>query len=59
MVQSMEGTVESRQYVYKKDYFLGDIVTAISKYGVQTDTQVLEVVETWDETGYTCTPTFG
>lgn len=59
MVQSMEGTVESRQHVYKKDYFLGDIVTAISKYGVQADTQVLEVVETWDETGYTCTPTFG
>lgn len=60
VVESMEGTVEPRQmYTYKKDYFLGDIVTAANKYGVQANTQPLEIVETWDETGYICTPTFG
>lgn len=60
IVQSMEGTIEPLQmYVYKQDYFLGDIVTVCNKYGVQVDTQVLEVVEVWDENGYTCTPTFG
>ena len=60
IVQSMEGVIEPGQmYTYKEDYFLGDIVTVISKYGVQADTQVLEVVEVWDENGYTCTPTFG
>lgn len=60
IVQSMEGTIEPLQmYVYKQDYFLGDIVTVRNKYGVQVDTQVLEVVEVWDESGYTCTPTFG
>ena len=59
-VQSFEGTVEPRQmYTYKVDYFLGDMVTVINKYGIQADAQVLEVVETWDENGYTCTPTFG
>lgn len=59
-IESMEGTVEALQmYKYKEDYYLGDIVTSINKYGVQADTQVLEVVEVWDENGYTCTPTFG
>ena len=60
IVQSMEGTIEPMQmYAYKVDYFLGDTVTVINKYGVAVDTQVLEVVEVWDEDGYTCTPTFG
>lgn len=60
IVQTMEGTIEPLQmYAYKQDYFLGDIVTVINKYGMQVDTQVLEVVEVWDENGYTCTPTFG
>lgn len=60
IVESMEGAVEALQmYTYGKDYSLGDAVTAISKFGVQADTQVLEVVEVWDENGYTCTPTFG
>lgn len=60
IVQSMEGTIEPMQmYTYKEDYFLGDTVTVINKYGIAVDTQVLEVVEVWDEDGYTCTPTFG
>lgn len=60
IVQSMEGTVEPRQmYEYKVDYWLGDLVTVLNKYGIQSDSQVLEVVEVWDENGYSCTPTFG
>lgn len=60
IVESMEGTIEPMQmYAYKQDYFLGDIVTVVNKYGIAVDTQVLEVVEVWDEDGYTCTPTFG
>lgn len=60
IIQSMEGTIEPMQmYAYKVDYFLGDIVTVVNKHGIQVNTQVLEVVETWDEDGYTCTPTFG
>lgn len=60
VVESMEGAVDhTTQYIYGEDYFLGDRVTVINKYGIQTDVQVLEVVEVWDENGYTCTPTFG
>lgn len=60
IVESMEGTIEPMQmYTYKEDYFLGDIVTVVNKYGIAVDTQVLEVIEVWDEDGYTCTPTFG
>ena len=60
IIESMAGTIEPMQmYAYKKDYFLGDIVTVVNKYGIAVDTQVLEVVEAWDEDGYTCTPTFG
>ena len=59
-VESMEGTVEPRQmYTYGKDYNIGDTVSVITKYGVHATTQPLEVVEVWDENGYTCTPTFG
>lgn len=60
IVQSMEGTIEPLQmYTYRKDYFLGDIVTVVNKHGVEANTQVLEIVEVWDENGYACTPTFG
>lgn len=60
IVESMSGSVEfSEMYTYGKDYNLGDIVTTVNKYGLQVDSQVLEVVEVWDENGYECTPTFG
>lgn len=60
IVESMDGAVEAQQmYTYGKDYNLGDLVTVRNKHGVQADAQVLEVVEVWDDTGYTCTPTFG
>jgi hypothetical protein len=60
VVESTEGTVQhTTQYVYGVDYFLGDRVTTIDKYGIRSDVQVLEVVRVWDENGYSCTPTFG
>ena len=59
IVESMTGSIMQRQHVYGRDYFLGDMVTVIDKYGSMADAQVLEIVETWDENGYTATPTFG
>jgi len=60
IVEVMEGTVEPRQmYTYGVDYFLGDIVTVKSRYGVEAAAQLLEIVESWDANGYKCTPTFG
>lgn len=59
-VESLEGGVEPGQmYTYGKDYDLGDLVTVTNKYGITAPARVLEVVETWDENGYTFTPTFG
>lgn len=59
-VESLEGGVEPGQmYAYGIHYDLGDTVTVINKYGVTAPARVLEVVETWDENGYTFTPTFG
>lgn len=58
-VESMTGSIMPRQYVYGRDYFLGDMVTVIDKYGSMADTQVLEIIESWDESGYIATPTFG
>lgn len=60
LVESIEGSIESlQQYTYGVDYSLGDVVTVVNKYGVEANTRVLEIVEVWDENGYTCTPTFG
>lgn len=59
-VESMTGSVELLQtYTCGKDYDLGDLVTVRNRYGVECDTQVLEIVESWDAKGYVCTPTFG
>lgn len=60
VVESMEGSVVTEQmYTFGVDYALGDHVTVVARYGRQANAQVLEVVETEDENGYTCTPTFG
>lgn len=59
-VESAAGTIEPYlQHIYGEDYTMGDMVTVINKYGLQVDSQVLEVIEKWDEAGYTCIPTFG
>lgn len=60
LVESMEGTIQpDKMYTYGQDYSLGDTVTAINKYGIQASGTLLEVVEVWDDTGYTFTPTLG
>lgn len=49
-----------RPFVYGRDYDLGDIVTAYSKrWGVTMDAQITEMVETYEASGNTLTPTFG
>ena len=56
---SFEGEVESiRQYVYGEDYFLGDIVQVKNKYGVESASRIIEVIENHDKEGYSIIPTF-
>ena len=57
--ESFSGEVDTtRTYQYKKDYFLGDIVTIENEYGMAADTRIVEVIESLDENGYRSIPTF-
>lgn len=57
-VESFEGEIDSTAYVYKRDYNLGDIVTVSNEYGISIDARIVEIIETWDSTGYTIEPVF-
>lgn len=47
-------------YTYKKDYFLGDQVTVENAaWGISKTVRILEVLECFDDEGYSVTPTFG
>lgn len=59
IVQSFEAEVETRvSFQYKVDYDLGDIVTVTNEYGVTAKPRIVEIIESWSETGYTAIPTF-
>ena len=48
-----EGTIEpNTTYEYKKDYDLGDLVTVRTKYGITKNVRISEVIETFDQDGY-------
>lgn len=54
-----DGEVESiRQYVFGKDYFLGDLVTVKNSYGVTSHPRVVGVIQSYDESGEKTIPTF-
>lgn len=55
---SFEGVIDTNLYEYKKDFDLGDIVSLENEYGIQVDARIIEVIETWDEEGYTLEPYF-
>lgn len=45
-------------FIYGIDYDLGDIVETIDFYGNQNACRITEIIESWDENGYTIIPTF-
>lgn len=54
-----EGEVESqRQFIYGRDFFLGDIVTVQNEFGVTAHPRIIEILESDDSNGRTITPTF-
>ena len=53
-----EGNIISNLYEYKKDWFLGDVITIENEYGMKSDARIVEVIETWDKDGYTIEPKF-
>lgn len=57
--ESLEGKIiDTGQYVYKKDYFLGDVVQVKNEYGIEATARITEVMESHDNTGYSLIPTF-
>lgn len=57
--KSFESEIETRMtYKYKVDYNLGDLVTIENEFGIISNSRIIEIIESWDETGYSVIPTF-
>ena len=55
----IEGEVETTKiFVYKEDYYMGDIVELEDEYGRQSRTRVIEYVMNQDDSGFKSYPTF-
>lgn len=58
-IVSFEGSVEPDiTFKYKEDYFLGDEVTVQNEYGITVVARIVEVIETYDQNGYSIEPKF-
>ncbi|MEE1122312.1 MAG: hypothetical protein UHU06_02015, partial [Acinetobacter pseudolwoffii] len=58
-VTSFEGTIEpNTTFIYKQDYFLGDLVTVENEYGISVGARITEVIEVADDSGYNVEPKF-
>ena len=56
---TFEGTVQPNvTFIYKKDYFLGDLVKVRNDYGITATARIVEVVEVNDDNGYSIQPKF-
>lgn len=54
-----EGTVQPDvTFIYKQDYFLGDLVTVKNEYGITATARIVEVIEVNDDKGYSIQPKF-
>lgn len=59
ITQSFEGEIEAvRQYVYDRDFFIGDVVQVRDQYGKEASSRITEVVMSHDVNGETLAPTF-
>lgn len=59
ITKTFEGEIEAMiQYVYGRDFFIGDIVQVRNQYGKEASSRITEVVRCHDRDGYKLTPTF-
>lgn len=49
---------DNRQFLYGRDFTLGDVCQIVNKYGIEQAVRVAEVVRTHDKTGDHVTPSF-
>lgn len=58
-VEAVEGEVETNHtYQYNRDFFLGDIVEVVNEYGHTMQPQIIEVIESDDDSGKNVVVTF-
>lgn len=58
-IDSFTTNIENtKMFIYEKDFFKGDIVQVINKYGIETKSRVSETVISYDQNGYSIYPTF-
>lgn len=58
VVSNFESEVDSTYYKYKTDYNIGDIITIQNEFDIVTNARIVEIIETWDNEGYTIEPIF-
>lgn len=58
VTEALEGTAIPGSLVYGVDYYLGDIVTVSTDYGITKNVRITEMSITEDENGRVYTPTF-
>lgn len=57
--ETFEGEIDAtRQYIYGRDFFIGDIVQIRNEYGMEACSRVTEVIRCHDLSGESLTPTF-
>lgn len=58
-IKIFKGSIEPNQsFIYKKDYFLGDIVTVENEFGISAKARITEIIEKDDDEGYGIEPIF-
>ena len=58
VITSFDGIIEpNTTFIYGQDYNLGDIVTVQTDY-VTSQARIVEIIEVWDENGYSVEPKF-
>lgn len=58
-VTAFDGSIEpNMNFVYNKDYFLGDTVTIRNQFGIDVKAVIMEVTEVNDDNGYSVEPKF-
>lgn len=58
VTEGFSGEVLAVNFIYGIDYYLGDTVTVINKYGMSKDIRILSVIESADDTGVKVIPQF-
>lgn len=60
IIEGMESEIAANYSSFQidRDFFLGDLVEIIDQYGHEMTPRVIEIIESQDDTGYTCIPTF-